>query len=187
MAPKSRSERYDLEKYCDYLRLLARLHIRPQLQSKIDPSDLVQDTLLKAHQSIGQFQGGGDAKLAAWLRRILANNLADTIRRFSGKREATLERSLQGAFEETTSRVEGWLAAEQSTPSEHAVREEKLCRLAEAIAELPEEQRVAIELHHLRELALAEVARQMDRTPASVAGLVRRGLITLRERLAAAR
>jgi len=82
--------------------------------------------------------------------------------------------------------VEGWLAAEQSTPSDHVMHQERLCRLAEAIAALPEEQRTAIELHHLQELALAEVARRMDRTPASVAGLVRRGLIVLRERLAAA-
>jgi DNA-directed RNA polymerase specialized sigma24 family protein len=59
-----------LEHYRDYLRLLARL----------DPSDIVQQTLLQAHQALDQFQGEGDAALAAWLRQILARNLAMALR-----------------------------------------------------------------------------------------------------------
>jgi len=55
--------------------------------------------------------------------------------------------------------------------------------LAEAIADLPEEQRAAIELHHLKGCALADVAAQMGRSTASVAGLVRRGLVRLRAKL----
>ncbi len=57
-----------LEHYVDYLRLLARLHIDPRLRGRLDPSDVVQQTLLIAHEKMAQFRGKTHAELAAWLR-----------------------------------------------------------------------------------------------------------------------
>src|ERR1700676_3823557 len=85
-----------LESYRNYLRLLARTGIDASLRGKADPSDLVQETLLKAHQHFDQFQGQTEAALVAWLRPILARNLAAVARRFEagGARSVRRERSL---------------------------------------------------------------------------------------------
>ncbi len=98
-----------LEQYVDYLTLLARLQIDPRLRSRLDPSDIVQQTLLIAHEKLGQFRGRTDAEMAAWLRAILANTLAQASRRFYGLK-AERARSLEKAIEESSARLEAWLA-----------------------------------------------------------------------------
>jgi RNA polymerase sigma-70 factor (ECF subfamily) len=164
--------------------LLARLRLDVRLQRKLDPSDVVQETLLKAHQALHQFLGRSDAEMAAWLRGILTNTLADAMRRLqAGARNVDQERALQAALEESSSRLEAWLAAEQSSPSEQAIRQEQLLALAEALAQLPEDQRRAVELRYLKGCSVPDVASQMDRTKVAVAKLLLRGLARLRSLL----
>jgi RNA polymerase sigma-70 factor (ECF subfamily) len=178
------AKRRSLEQYREYLRLLARLHLDSALQGKLDPSDVVQESLLKAHQALDQFRGSTDAEMAAWLRVILTNTLADSLRRFqAGARKIEQERSLHAALEESSSRLEAWLAAEQSSPDEQAMRQEQLLSLAEALAQLPEDQRRAVELRHLKGCKVADVAGQMGRSREAVAKLLVRGVARLRSLL----
>jgi RNA polymerase sigma-70 factor (ECF subfamily) len=182
--PVNELEPRPLEHYRPYLHLLARLQLDVRLQAKIDPSDVVQETLLKAHQSLGQFRGRSEAEMAGWLRAILAHTLADGLRRYqAGARDVGQERSLQAALEESSSRLEAWLVADQSPPPEQAARQEQLHRLAEALAQLPEDQRRAVELRHLRGGTVGEVAEQMGRSKEAVAKLLLRGVARLRQLL----
>jgi RNA polymerase sigma-70 factor (ECF subfamily) len=170
----------DLEKYRDYLQLLARMEMDPRLQAKLDPSDLVQQTLLKAHQAMGQFSYHSEAEVAAWLRKILVNALIDAVRRFgTGARDLNLERSL----EESASRLEAWLGADDSSPTERAERNELLLRLAGALDRLPPDQRTAVERKHLRGESLETIAQGMGRSVTAVAGLLRRGISRLQSLL----
>jgi RNA polymerase sigma-70 factor (ECF subfamily) len=116
------------------------------------------------------------------LREILAHTLTDQLRKFS--REAgPHEWSLDAAIDQSSSRLEAILAADQSTPSQRAIRDEQLVRLADALAALPQDQRRAVELRYLQGLQTAEIARQLDRSVASVGGLLQRGLRRLRDSL----
>jgi RNA polymerase sigma-70 factor (ECF subfamily) len=173
-----------LERFRDYLRLLARLQLNPRLQSKFDPSDLVQQTLLKAHQMLDQFRGDTAAAQAAWLRQILANTLANAFRDFSrAKRDVGLERSLEVSLRESSSRLEAWLVSEDASPSEQAVRNEQLLHMAEALAALPDPQREVLLLRHCQGWSLAEIGQHLGRSRPAVASLLRRGLKQMREHL----
>lgn len=171
-----------LEAYRDYLRLLARLQIDPRLRGRLDPSDVAQQTLLIAHEKRDQFRGQSDAELAAWLRAILATTLAQQMRRFR-KHRAEQARSLEQALEQSSARLDAWLAQDESTPGEKAAKYEQLAVLAAALAHLSEDQRTAVELHHFHGLTVPEVARRMDKTVASVTGLLYRGGKALRQHL----
>ena len=171
-----------VESYRSYLLLLARLQLADGFQGKLDPSDLVQQTLLKAHQNREQFRGSSEAERIAWLRMILANTLTDGVRKFAPK-TGRREQSLEAALEQSSRNLEAILAAEQTSPSQRVVRHETLLKLADAIAQLPEDQRQAVELRHLQGLATAEIAQMLNRSVAAVGGLLQRGLRALRASL----
>jgi RNA polymerase sigma-70 factor (ECF subfamily) len=173
-----------LEKYRDYLRLLARLQIDARLQAKLDPSDLVQQTLLKAYQARDQFRGQSAAEEAAWLRQILARTLANAVRDLArAKRDVTLERSLEAALDDSSARLEAWLVANEASPSQQAERNEQLLNLAENLATLPEIQREVLLLRHCQGWSLAEISQHLGRSRPAVASLLRRGLKQLRQHL----
>src|SRR5262245_39824366 len=126
-----------LEDYREYLHLLARLQLPARMIGQLDGSDVVQQVLLKAHERRHQFRGQTEGERTAWLRAILANTLTDTLRR-AVRDKAVFGRSLEAELEESSSRLEGLLAAGPSPPEQCAQRNEQLARLAEALAQLPE-------------------------------------------------
>jgi RNA polymerase sigma-70 factor (ECF subfamily) len=173
-----------LERFRQYLVVLARAQLGARARGKVDASDVVQQTLLEAHRKRDQFRGDSPGQLLAWLRRLLACTLADTLRTLGrARRDAARERSLEAALDQSAERLATWLAAEQSSPSEQADRNEQLARLAEALATLPEPQREALVLRHGHGWSVADISRHLGRSPLAVAGLLKRGCRQLRELL----
>jgi RNA polymerase sigma-70 factor (ECF subfamily) len=170
------------DRFRAYLRILANVQLNARLKSKMDASDLVQQTLLQAHRAMGEFRGQTDAQMAAWLRQILARNLAHAQRDFGReKRDINRERSLQQLVDASSARLEAFVTAETPSPSQRAQRNEELLRMCEALEQLPDAQREAVCLHYFEHLKLADVAARMDRSTTAVAGLLKRGLRRLRE------
>jgi RNA polymerase sigma-70 factor, ECF subfamily len=184
MRQTAREDIPSIENHREYLLLLVRLQLGTRPRAKLDASDVVQQAILHAHERRDQFRGGTEGELLAWLRAILANSLATALRRLDTQaRNPSKERSLEAELERSSTRLEGLLAADQTSPSEGAVRGEELLRLAHAIAGLPEIERKVVELHYLKGLAVADVAAAIGRTRPAAVGLLFRGLKRLRELL----
>jgi RNA polymerase sigma-70 factor (ECF subfamily) len=173
-----------LDRYRNYLNLLARGMIGGALRVNLDASDLVQQTFLEAHRDLPEFRGSGEPELAAWLRRILIHNLNQQAA-FQGRQKRGRKRrvSLDELLERSSQFVDRARAHLVDSPSEYAMRHEQAVLLADALAQLPEDQRTALELHHLQGLSVPEVSREMGRSLLSITGLIYRAMKALREML----
>jgi RNA polymerase sigma-70 factor (ECF subfamily) len=170
--------------YRDKLRVLARSEVPAHLRAKLDSDDLVQIALMKVHQAEAAFENRSEPEVHAYLRQTLASTVAQEIRDYDrGKRRVEREHSLDMALEKTGSRGAAWLAADQTSPTARARRNEQLTHLAHALTELPESQRRAVELHYFQRLSIGETAERLGISYAAVVGLLRRGLKQLRGRL----
>lgn len=173
-----------LERFRPYLRLIARIAWDGRLRSKLDASDLVQQTLLEAHRARDQFRGHDDAELAAWLRQILARTMAHA-RRDLGRacRDADRERSLHEVVEESSRRLDGGAVDDSTGPLGRVLANERARRVADGVESLLEDQREAIVLHFWCGHSVPEVAERLGRSAAAVAGLLHRGMKQLRRSL----
>jgi RNA polymerase sigma-70 factor, ECF subfamily len=150
--------------------LFARGLIAEHSRLHIDPDDIVQSTLMGAAKqpapttaSVGQL---------AWLKAALRNTVIDEVRKLTAaKRDRHRERAL-GQLEP---------AAKQESPSRPARKAEEIARLMAHLDTLPAEQAEALRLRYLDGLAVDAVAVRMKRSRAAVAGLIRRGLKSLRD------
>lgn len=169
-----------------YLRLLARMHVDRHLQAKLDPSDLVQETMTAAHQDFASFRGQTEEDLAAWIRGILAHVSANAIRHYKRKkRDVRLERQLQQEIDQSSQVLGQTLVASNSasSPSHRAMRRETAVRVAQALDELSPDYREVLILRELEGLKLVEVAQRMGRSEDSVQKLWARAVMQMRNLL----
>jgi RNA polymerase sigma-70 factor, ECF subfamily len=163
-------------RYRGYLLFLARAQVEPKLQNRLDLEGVVQQTLLEAWQSAPERAGW-----SVWLRRLLAHNLADELRKLrAGKRDPARVQSLEAELAASSAQLVDFLEAKQSSPSAKLAREEQALRVAAALDQLPPAQREALVLQHWHGWTLAQIGEHLDRSPAAVAGLLKRGLRQLR-------
>lgn len=172
------------EPYRNYLMSLARIQLAQAgpVQKKIECADLVQDVLLQAHAARAQFRGTTSEEFAAWLRQILANRLADLQKHFGrGKRDAALEATFRDSLDASAVGMISLAMGRLPTPTSNLAHQQHVLLLADALQALPQDQRTAVELRYLAGYSLAELAAHLQRSKPSVAGLLRRGLKSLRD------
>jgi RNA polymerase sigma-70 factor (ECF subfamily) len=170
-----------LEAYRHYLRFVARTCLSSALAGKADASDVVQETLLKAHQNFGSFRGSCEGEFVGWLRQILAQNVALLVRRFrTTGRDVQRERSIEDFVSRSSTVFAGIAAASGTSPSMAAEHRDTGVVLAAAMAELSDDQREIIFLRHVEELSWAEIAVRMNRSQDAARMLWARALKILR-------
>jgi RNA polymerase sigma-70 factor (ECF subfamily) len=162
----------------DYLRLLAGILWKPGLQRRLEPSDVVQRTLLIAQQKLDQFQGDCEEQWRGWLRAILLNELRQELRR-----AARDNKIFEASLNESSRNLEEVIAADHSSPSEHVLGPELLEQLAKALGQLLEDERTAVELKYIHGCSVAFISQHVGRTGDAVGGLLKRGMRKLRRLL----
>lgn len=172
-----------LESYRSYLELLARIELGRRLQTKVDPSDVVQETFLEAHRNFDHFRGTEPPEFIGWLKVILAARISNTVRHFVGTqgRDVRREREWEIDLDQSSRALDRGVIALQSTPSQQMARRELGVALADALAQLPEDYREVIVLRHFEELPFPDVAIRMERSVDSVQKLWVRSLARLRQ------
>ena len=166
-----------LEWHRGYLRALAQRELRGQLRARLDASDLVQQTCMSAVRKFSSFEGRGIHEFVAWIRRIHEHNLHDAIREHVGAARRSMEKEEYSVPEWASA----MMANPGPTPSSKAMHNEQSVLLMEALDHIPDAQREAIRLRHLEGLTLAEIATEMGRSEVAIAGLLKRGLQSLRK------
>lgn len=166
-----------------YLGVVARAQVESWLQAKVDASDLVQETMLEVHRGMDGFAGRTEEEWLAWMRRVLTHNAVDFVRRYRGaaKRDVRHEVSLQhrpatGSGSFGIEPCDG-----EVSPSARAIGREDQFRLAEALADLPEDYREVIVLRNLQQLPFEDVATRLNRSRPAAQMLWMRAMRRLKE------
>ena len=172
-----------LLRYQAWLRLLARNEIDSRFAGKFDPSDAVQQTIMEAWKGWDQFRGSEEPQRLAWLRQILAHQLAHLARHYGGtqKRDVGREVSIDQTLCQSAQRLDALLPAGEPSPSGIAAANEQRLRLAEVLERLPADYRQVLMLRNLEDLPHEEVAQRMGRSEGAVRMLWVRALAALKE------
>src|SRR5437667_8765206 len=105
----TRETEAELERFRSYLRFLADIKLDRRLRRRIDASDIVQETMLKAYGAWDDFRGHDSGQRVAWLRQILMRTILHALRDARcAKRDVAREQNLDVALDESSRRIEQW-------------------------------------------------------------------------------
>ena len=174
-----------LQHYRNYLLLLATTQIHRRLRPRVSPSDVVQETMLRAHRHFAQFRGETERELLTWLRQILVTNLARFVEQYmlAAKRDMRREISIDGAgaaLEQSSSRLGALLSGGGPTPSAVVQHREEAVVLANRLAKLPRHYRDILVLRNIQGLSFEEAAARLNRPPGATRMLWLRAIQKLR-------
>jgi len=169
-----------LNQFRPMLLTLAEAMISSTMRRELEASDLVQQTLLEAHCNAEQLVRMNAAVIFSWLRSALQHNMQDAIRHLHAQKNDIRRRLQLSDLENSWCRLDKVFIEENTSPSEVLQRNEQLCLMLSALQTLPENQRAALILKHLKGHSLKEVAEAMQLSESATAGLLHRG----RQRLA---
>lgn len=180
--------------YRNYLRMIVRTGMGPRLRERVELSDVVQEALVEVVRQFPQFTGQTEAALVGWLRRLVAQKLADLGRYHSRAKRAGETGALPldapwdlgGGGDSNTSaggRLLDMLALSQTSPSEAASKRELTVLLADALTTLSEAEAEVLWLYHAEGLSFESIGERLGLGRKAVKGLWARGLKGLRRHL----
>ena len=173
-----------LEQLRPLLRQFADRQLDGGLRRRVEPSDVVQESLAEAWKARAGFKGRSRAELVAWLQAILEHNVQDAVREHieADKRSVRQERSLDELRSSGAAGPDVFISAEPS-PASRLARRESIARLMQFLDDLPPRQREAVRMRYLERRTLKEIATNFECNENAAAQLIARGVSTLRRSL----
>ncbi|MDG3004241.1 sigma-70 family RNA polymerase sigma factor [Paludisphaera mucosa] len=176
------------DRHRDRLRRMVELRLDPRLRARLDPSDVVQEAFLDVDRDLDAYLAEPVLPPLLWLRLHVGRRLTTLHRQHLGTRmrDARLEISLyQGALPEASSAaLASMLLGRQTSPTQAALRAERLLRVQEALNGLDPIDREVLALRHFEQLGRAETAQVLGITLAAAAKRYFRALQRLKDALA---
>lgn len=153
----------------DYQSLVYNLCYRMLGQAQA-AEDAAQEAFVSAWRNIGSLRGEA---FRPWLLRIAANLCRDELRRRVRRPSSSLDTALEAGVPEPQD--------DDPSPEDAALSSELRAGLEAALAQLPEEQRIAIVLCDVQGLDYAEIAGVMQTSLGTVKSRIARGRLRMRE------
>jgi RNA polymerase sigma-70 factor (ECF subfamily) len=170
----------------DYLLLAANQKLDADLQGKLSPSDIVQETFLEAQRDFTQFRGQGKDEWLGWLGQILAHNLANATRQFraTAMRDVRREVPLHGS--DSNPATAPPLIVDTPSPSNKVIAREQQQALQQALTQLPDHYQEVLRLRYDQDLGFAEIGQALNCSSEAARKLWARAIHQLEQNLDAA-
>lgn len=172
-----------MEDYRAYMTVLARRYLDVRVKGRVDEADIVQITFMEAQRDLPAFRGSQIEELLGWLRNILRNNVSSAHQKHLYTQKRSAGREISNSPTDSGPAITDMAPAETTSPSQRVMRDEAAVLLANCLEDLPETQREALRLRYVEGYSLKEIAEKMDKTEMAAAGLLKRGLQTLRTKM----
>ncbi len=170
-------------KYRRLVRLLAVGMLQQKVLVRVDESDIAQETMRKAAIDLKQFHGQTEAQFVDWLKTILRHTAQNSVRDHKAKKR-DLDRTINESYSSAMMLAEKCVTRSSDCPQQLAVQRESLVVLAQALSELSNSERLAIEMQQLQGMKVDDIAATLEKTPVAVAGLIYRGMKKLKRLMA---
>jgi RNA polymerase sigma-70 factor (ECF subfamily) len=175
-----------IDLYRNYLQLIAQVRMHRCLQSRLNPSDVIQEAMIKAWNNFGQFHGKTESELMAWLRSIVLHAIKSAVEheiktaKRSIRREVPLDKIL-AELDSSARQIAAVIVSPISSPSDQAERRELAVIVADRIARLPENYRELVVLRNLEGASFEEIAARFGKSVGAVRAMWARAVVKLHE------
>jgi RNA polymerase sigma-70 factor (ECF subfamily) len=155
------------------LRRMVDIRMDRRLQARIDASDVLQEAYLEVIQRLDEYLSNPKLPLFLWLRLVVGQRLMTLHRRHLGAQQRDAGREVSLFREALPAASSAALAAQLmgkfTSPTQAAMRAERMLRLQEALNTLDPIDREVLSLRHFEELTRTEAAQVLDITEAATA------------------
>ncbi len=170
----------------DRLKRMVQVRIDPQLRARVDPSDIVQETLFEGSERLAKYLREQPIPFYPWLRQVAWDQLIKMREKHVQAQKRSVKRETRHSMvlpDESVMQLAQQLVGGMSSPSQKAVRNEMRDRIRSILDEMESHDREVLVMRYLEQLSVTEIAALLELTESGVKSRHRRALMRLTQLL----